>query len=367
MKKVYINEVHKHLGKEITLNGWLYNKRSSGKIHFLQLRDGTGIIQCVVEKKQVSEELFSSCKELSQETSLSITGTVKEDSRSDLGYELGVKDVTVVYESQDYPITPKEHGVGFLMDNRHLWLRSKKQMAILRIRHRLCQAIRNYFDKEGFYLVDSPILTPTSCEGTSELFEVKYFDDVAYLTQSGQLYAEASAKALGKVYCFGPTFRSEKSKTRRHLTEFWMVEPEVSFNTHEDNMDLAEDFVEYIVQDVVSNCKQELKDLERDISKLENIKKPMYRIHYREAVELIQKEKPDFPFGEDFGGEDETILASNFDKPVIITHYPADIKAFYMKRDPEEPEHALCFDMIAPEGYGQIIGASSREHDYDTL
>lgn len=366
-EKIYVKDAGKHEGKEITLKGWLYNKRSSGKLHFLQLRDGSGIIQCVVFKGDVTPEVFDLADTITQESSIEITGTVKEDKRSPLGYELSVKNIKVVQMAKDYPISPKEHGVAFLMDHRHLWLRSSRQVAILKIRDEILFAIREYFKKNGFTLVDSPILTPAACEGTSTLFETDYFDEKAYLSQSGQLYAEAGAMALGKVYCFGPTFRAEKSKTRRHLTEFWMVEPEVAYNDLDDNMNLAEDFICYIVEKVLENCRAELKVLERDISKLENIKKPFPRITYTEAIEILNKAGNPTEWGGDIGGDEETIVSQNFDRPVIIHRYPAAIKAFYMKRDPENPKLALAMDVIGPEGYGELIGGSQREEDYDTL
>lgn len=367
MSKVYISDIGKHLGQTVTLKGWLYNKRSSGKLVFLQLRDGTGIIQCVVFKGDVTEEVFNLSDGLTQESSITVTGVVKEDKRSPLGFELGVKDVTLIQAAKDYPISNKEHGTAFLMDNRHLWLRSSRQVAILKIRDEIIFAIREYFRNNGFTLVDSPILTPAACEGTSTLFETDYFDQKAYLSQSGQLYAEAGAMALGKVYCFGPTFRAEKSKTRRHLTEFWMVEPEVAFNDLDDDMDLAEDFICYIVQKVLQNRQAELKILERDITKLENVKKPFPRISYTEAIEILNKKGNPTEWGGDIGGDEETVISQNFDRPVMIHRYPAAIKAFYMKRDPQDAKLALAVDVIGPEGYGEIIGGSVREESYDTL
>lgn len=367
MSKIYISDIGKHLGQSVTLKGWLYNKRSSGKLVFLQLRDGTGIIQCVVFKGDVNEEIFNLADSLTQESSITVTGVVKEDKRSPLGFELGVSGVTLIQAAKDYPISNKEHGTAFLMDNRHLWLRSSRQVAILKIRDEIIFAIREYFRNNGFTLVDSPILTPAACEGTSTLFETDYFDQKAYLSQSGQLYAEAGAMALGKVYCFGPTFRAEKSKTRRHLTEFWMVEPEVAFNDLNDDMDLAEDFICYIVQKVLQNRQAELKILERDITKLENIKKPFPRISYTEAIEILNKKGNPTEWGGDIGGDEETVISQNFDRPVMIHRYPAAIKAFYMKRDPQDPKLALAVDVIGPEGYGEIIGGSVREEDYDTL
>lgn len=367
MSRIYISDIGQHLGQTVTLKGWLYNKRSSGKLVFLQLRDGTGIIQCVVFKGDVSEEKFNLADSLTQESSITVTGIVKEDKRSPLGFELGVSDLTLIQAAIDYPISNKEHGTAFLMDNRHLWLRSSKQTAVLKIRDEIIFAIREYFKNNGFTLVDSPILTPAACEGTSTLFETDYFDQKAFLSQSGQLYAEAGAMALGKVYCFGPTFRAEKSKTRRHLTEFWMVEPEVAFNDLDDNMDLAEDFICYIVQKVLQNRQAELKTLERDISKLENIKKPFPRISYTEAIEILNKKGNPTEWGGDIGGDEETLISQSFDRPVMIHRYPSAIKAFYMKRDPKDEKLALAVDVIGPEGYGEIIGGSQREEDYNLL
>ncbi len=366
--KVYIQDVGKYVGQEVKLEGWLYNKRSSGKIKFLILRDGTGLLQCVVFKGNVTEEEFETADKLGQESSFRVVGLVKEEPRAPGGYELDVKNLELIAESHDYPITPKEHGIEFLIDHRHLWLRSKKQNAILRLRHRIVKAIRDFFDSRGFTLLDTPIITPTSVEGTSTLFETEYFDlGKAYLTQSGQLYAEAGAMAFGKVYTFGPTFRAEKSKTRRHLTEFWMVEPEVAFFDLNDDMDLAEEFVEYVVQTVLKDKAEELKALGRDTSKLEKVKRPFPRISYDEAVEILKKNGSDFPWGDDFGGADETIISDQFDRPVMVHRYPAEVKAFYMKRDPLNPKLALAVDVLAPEGYGEIIGGSQREDDYDEL
>lgn len=367
LNKIRVKDVGGHVGQEITLKGWLYNKRSSGKLHFLQLRDGSGIIQCVVFKGDVTPDVFELADKITQESSIEVTGTVREDKRSPLGFELGVKDIKVLQMAKDYPISPKEHGTAFLMDNRHLWLRSSRQVAILKIRDEIIFSIREYFKNNGFVLVDSPILTPAACEGTSTLFETDYFGQKALLSQSGQLYGEASAMALGKIYCFGPTFRAEKSKTRRHLTEFWMVEPEVAFNDLDDNMDLAEDFICYIVEKVLKNCRAELEVLGRDISKLENIKKPFPRISYTEAIEILNKNGNPTQWGGDIGGDEETIISKSFDRPVMIHRYPAAIKAFYMKRDPKDEKLALAVDVIGPEGYGEIIGGSQREEDYDVL
>ncbi len=367
LKHVYISEISGYEGQDVILKGWLYGKRSSGKLHFLQVRDGTGIIQAVIFKGDVPEEVFEMADKISQESSIEVYGIVKEDKRSALGFEIGVKDIKVIGESHDYPITPKEHGVAFLMENRHLWLRSPRQLAIMKIRNEIVNSVRNYFNNNGFLLVDAPIFTPAACEGTTNLFEVKYFDENAYLTQSGQLYMEAAAMAFGKVYCFGPTFRAEKSKTRRHLTEFWMVEPEMAYFDLEMDMNLAEDFVEYVVQQVVKNRRQELEILERDISKLENIKKPFPRISYDEAIKILKESGKEIEWGEDFGGDEETVISEKFDRPVMIHRYPAECKAFYMKQDPESAKHALCVDMIAPEGFGEIIGGGQREDDFDVL
>jgi len=367
LKHVYISEIAKYEGQDVCLKGWLYGKRSSGKLHFLQVRDGTGIIQAVIFKGDVSPEAFEIGDKISQETSIEVYGTVKEDKRSAIGFEIGVKDIKVVGESHDYPITPKEHGVAFLMENRHLWLRSPRQHAIMKIRNEIINAVRNYFNNNGFLLVDAPIFTPAACEGTTNLFEVNYFDEKAYLTQSGQLYMEAAAMAFGKVYCFGPTFRAEKSKTRRHLTEFWMVEPEMAYFDLQMDMDLAEDFVEYVVQQVVTNRRKELEILERDVSKLENIKKPFPRITYDEAIQILKDAGKEVEWGDDFGGDEETVISEKFDRPVLIHRYPAECKAFYMKQDPENAKLALCVDMIAPEGYGEIIGGGQREENLDVL
>ncbi|MBQ6516061.1 asparagine--tRNA ligase [bacterium] len=365
MEKIFISDIGKYEGQTVTIQAWLYNKRSSGKLHFLQLRDGTAEIQAVVFQGNVSEEVFSMADKITQESVVEVTGTVKKHERSRIGYELDAQDVKVLSVATDYPITPKEHGTHFLMENRHLWLRSLKQKAILRIRHRIIKSVRDFFDNDGFTLVDAPIFTPNACEGTTNLFETDYFDKKAYLTQSGQLYMEAAAMAVGKAYCFGPTFRAEKSKTRRHLTEFWMVEPEVAFMDIYGDMDLAERFVEYVVQEVVAHCRPELELLERDISKLENIKRPFPRITYDEAIEILHKKGNDTPWGEDLGGDEETLISEEFDKPVMIHHYPMCVKAFYMKQ--AENNTAACVDMIAPEGYGEIIGGGQREEDIEKL
>lgn len=366
-KNVYINEISKHNSEDVCIRGWLAGKRSSGKLHFLQVRDGSGMIQAVMFKGDVSEELFEQTDKISQESSIMVYGTVKEDKRSSIGFEIGVKDLKLINEAVNYPITPKEHGVAFLLENRHLWLRSLRQHAILKIRHEIIKSVRDYFNEQGFLLIDAPIFTPAACEGTTTLFETKYFDEKAYLTQSGQLYMEAAAMAFGKVYCFGPTFRAEKSKTRRHLTEFWMVEPEVAYNDLNDNMNLAEDFLHYIVSKVLQNRRAELELLERDISKLEAIQKPFPRISYDEALEILKQHGKEVPWGEDFGGDEETVISEQFDRPVMIHRYPAECKAFYMKQDTENPNVALCVDVIAPEGYGEIIGGGQREDSLEVL
>ena len=366
--EIYIKDLKNHAGETVTLKGWLYNKRKSGKLRFLILRDGTGLLQCVVFKGSVSEEVFAKTADLTQEASFEVTGTIRAEERAMGGVEMDVTDFNILGESVDYPITPKEHGPEFLMDKRHLWLRSKKQMAVMRIRHRIVKAIRDFFDERGFTLFDPPIITPNAVEGTSTLFETPYFDlGMAYLSQSGQLYAEAGAMALGKVYTFGPTFRAEKSKTRRHLTEFWMVEPEMAFFDLDDDMDLAEEFLEYIVQSVLKDRKEDLITLERDVEKLEKIKRPFPRISYDEAVEILKKKGHEFEYGDDFGAPDETVIGEDYDTPVMIHRYPAAVKAFYMKRDPENPELALAVDVIAPEGYGEIIGGSQREDEIELL
>lgn len=363
----WIADLKNHVGEKVTLKGWAYNVRSSGKIKFLLLRDGTGLCQCVYFRGECDQSAFDSFEQVTQETSVIVTGTVRAEPRSPGGFELGAVSLEIVGQANDYPITPKEHGTEFLMENRHLWLRSKRQHAILRVRSELIGAIRDFFDGRGFTLTDAPVFTPSACEGTSTLFETKYFDEKAYLSQSGQLYMEATAAALGKVYCFGPTFRAEKSKTRRHLIEFWMVEPEVAFNDMYDNMDLAEQFVEYIVQRTITNRAEELKVLERDVSKLQTVKGPFPRMHYREAVEIIKKENPAFIDGDDFGAPDESIISAKFDRPVFIHHYPAAVKAFYMKEDPKDPGFAMGSDLIASEGYGEIIGGGQREESIEVL
>ncbi|UTR09663.1 asparagine--tRNA ligase [Evansella sp. LMS18] len=365
--KTTIAEVGKYVGQSVTIGCWLANKRSSGKIAFLQLRDGTGFIQGVVVKAEVGEEIFKLSKELTQESSLFVTGVVREDDRAPSGYELTVESVEIIHEAKDYPITPKEHGTEFLMDHRHLWLRSKRQHAVMKVRNEIIRATYEFFNEQGFVKVDPPILTGSSAEGTTNLFHTKYFDEDAFLSQSGQLYMEAAAMALGKVFSFGPTFRAEKSKTRRHLIEFWMIEPEMAFMDHEDSLKIQEEYVSFIVQSVLRNCKQELAALERDTTKLENVIAPFPRITYDEAVEMLQKDGHEIEWGEDFGAPHETAIAEKFDKPVFITHYPAEIKAFYMKPDPERADVVLCADLIAPEGYGEIIGGSQRIDDEELM
>jgi len=367
MKTVRIKELPQHIGEKVTINGWLYNKRTSGKLQFPIIRDGSGYLQCVVFKKEVSEETWKAADEVSQESSVRITGTVRAEERAPGGVELGVETFEILGSAQDYPITPKEHGTAFLMDLRHLWLRSKNQHAILRIRNEVEKSIRDFFYDRDFVLIDSPILTANAAEGTSTLFETDYFGEKAFLSQSGQLYLEPAAASFGRVYCFGPTFRAEKSKTRRHLMEFWMVEPEVAFLEFDGLQELAEEFVEYLVGRAMDRCAEELKVLERDLTKLENVKRPFPRITYRDAIELLKSKGMPANFGDDIGGDEETVIANSFNAPVIITKYPAAIKAFYMQPDPEDPTLALGMDMIAPEGYGEIIGGSQRIHDHDLL
>jgi asparaginyl-tRNA synthetase len=367
---VEIRDVASHAGQEVVIQGWLYNLRESGKLLFPQFRDGSGVIQGVVVKAAVPPEVFERVKSLTQESSVRVTGKPRADQRAPSGFELEVSDVEVLQRippEHPYPITPKEHGVDFLMDHRHLWLRSARQRAILGVRHEIIKATRDFFDNRGFTLVDTPIFTPAACEGTTTLFEVGYFDDKAYLTQSGQLYNEAAAMSVGKTYCFGPTFRAEKSKTRRHLTEFWMVEPEVAFAHLDDVCKLAEDLVASIVATVLEKRRPELKVLERDTSKLESVKLPFARLRYDDAVKILKEKGSEIQWGSDFGGTDETILSEQYDRPVLVTHYPAQVKAFYMATDPERPELALCVDMLAPEGYGEIVGGGERLADYDEL
>lgn len=367
---VEIRNMSRYVDQEVTVEGWLYNHRESGKILFPIFRDGTGLMQGVVVKSAVPPELFEKARALTQESSLRVTGKVRAEPRAPGGYELGVTGLEVlqlVPTDQPYPITPKEHGVEFLMDHRHLWLRSSRQRAILGVRHQIIRACRDFFDDRGFVLVDTPILTPSACEGTTTLFEVDYFDQKAYLAQSGQLYSEAAIMSVGKSYCFGPTFRAEKSKTRRHLMEFWMVEPEVAFAGLDDVMQLAEDLVAGVVARVLEKCRPELETLGRDVAKLERCTAPFPRISYDDAIKTLKEKGSEIEWGGDFGGTDETLLAESFDRPVMVHRYPSQVKAFYMRPDPDRPELALCVDVLAPEGYGEIIGGSERLADYDLL
>ncbi|WP_422123394.1 asparagine--tRNA ligase [Planococcus sp. X10-3] len=368
MKKITIAEMAKYTGQTVKLGAWIANKRSSGKIAFLQLRDGSGFVQGVVVKAEVGDEIFAAAKALTQETSLYVTGEVKEDERSAFGYELQVTGIEVIHEAKDFPITPKEHGTEFLMDNRHLWLRSRKQHAIMKIRNEIIRSTYEFFNENGFVKVDPPILTGSAPEGTSELFATKYFEEDAFLSQSGQLYMEAAAMALGKVFSFGPTFRAEKSKTRRHLIEFWMIEPEMAFVEHDESLEVQEQFVSHIVQSVLKNCQLELDRLERDTSKLEKIKAPFPRITYDEAIKWLNDNGfNDIEWGEDFGAPHETAIAEHYDMPVFIINYPIGIKPFYMQPHPERDDVVLCADLIAPEGYGEIIGGSERIYDYELM
>jgi asparaginyl-tRNA synthetase len=362
-----IAAIGSHAGSTVTLRGWLRGRRSSGKLLFLQVRDGTGTLQCTLFRPDVPTDVFEAAAHLPQESSLEVTGEVRPDPRAPGGYEMGVRDVRVVSIAGEYPITPKEHGTAFLLDHRHLWLRSRRQNAILRVRSTVIRACREYFDDRDFTLVDAPVFTPAACEGTTTLFAVDYFGEPAYLTQSGQLYIEAAAMALGKVYCFGPTFRAEKSKTRRHLTEFWMVEPEVAWLDLQGDMDLAEDFLVEVVGRVLRERRAELEALERDLAALERVQKPFPRITYDEALVRLRDAGKPVDWGDDFGGDEETVLASQFDRPVLVHRYPAQVKAFYMKGDPDDPRLALCVDVLAPEGYGEIIGGGQREDDLATL
>ena len=365
---VYIEDIGQHEGEVVTIRGWLHNRRSSGKIHFLTVRDGSGFIQAVMSKAAVGDDLFKAADHLFQETSIIVTGAARADTRAPGGYEIDVRALDVVGGSHDYPTTPKEHGVDYLLDRRHLWIRSERQHAILRIRHEIINAVRDFFNGRGFILADTPIFTPAACEGTTTLFPAQYFDDqTAYLTQSGQLYNEANAMALGRVYCFGPTFRAEKSKTRRHLAEFWMVEPEVAYANLDDVMNLAEDLVVSVVARVLETRRRELTMLERDTTKLESVRKPFPRIAYDEAVTTLKAKGLPIEWGGDFGGPDETVLSEQYDRPVMVHRYPAAIKAFYMKPDPDRPDVALGVDVLAPEGYGEIIGGGERLADLDLL
>ncbi len=365
---ITISKIDRHVGKTVTLSGWLHRRRSSGKIHFLTIRDGTGIIQAVMSKSTVAEKTFNDTDHLGQEISVIVEGLVREDSRAPSGYELDVSKLDVVGKSHNYPITPKEHGVDYLLDRRHLWIRSQRQVSILRIRHEAIAAIRDFFNSRGFILADTPIFTPAACEGTTTLFPVQYFDDrTAFLTQSGQLYNEATAMALGKVYSFGPTFRAEKSKTRRHLTEFWMVEPEMAYATLQDATELAEKLVASVVARILDRRSSELTLLERDTTALERVQTPFPRITYDEAVKILHKSGLEFKSGSDFGGPDETAIADHFDRPVAVQKFPSAIKAFYMKSDKNRPDLSLSVDILAPEGYGEIIGGGERLDDYEVL
>ena len=369
--RIAIAEAGRHTGETVAISGWLYNLRKSGKIVFPLLRDGTGIIQCVAVKNNLDEQTFEALKGLTQESSLTIAGTIRAEQRAPGGYEMDVTAAEIhqrVPESDPYPITPKDHGTDFLMDHRHLWLRSKRQHAAIRVRHEVIKAVRDYFDSHGFTLVDTPIFTPAACEGTTTLFEVNYFDDEkVYLTQSGQLYNEANAMAFGKVYCFGPVFRAEKSKTRRHLTEFWMVEPEMAYATLDDVKKIAEELVVFVVGRVLENSRAELQALERDVAKLEAVQAPFPRINYDEAVKKLQAKGSEIQWGSDFGGTDETLLSEEYDRPLMVDRYPSQVKAFYFQPDPERPEVSLGVDVLAPEGYGEIIGGGQRIHDLDLL
>ncbi|HEX6215810.1 MAG TPA: asparagine--tRNA ligase [Vicinamibacterales bacterium] len=364
----YIEKIGDHAGQTVTIKGWLHNRRSSGKIHFLTVRDGSGFLQVVMGKRDVDEATFTKADHLSQESAIIVTGSVKAEPRAIGGYEMIASGLEVVNEAHDYPITPKEHGVDYLMDRRHLWIRAERQTAILRVRHEIINAVRDFFNDQGFILADTPIFTPAACEGTTTLFPVEYFEnEKAYLTQSGQLYNEANAMALGKVYAFGPTFRAEKSKTRRHLTEFWMVEPEMAYADLNDVITLAEGLITSVVGRVLDRRQKELKTLARDISKLEAVKAPFPRLKYDDAAKMLLDQGLPFVVGGDLGGTDETVLSQQFDRPVAVTHYPAAIKAFYMKPDPDEPDKALCVDVLAPEGYGEIIGGGQRLDDLELL
>jgi asparaginyl-tRNA synthetase len=364
---VSIEKIAQYEGQDITIQGWLRLRRSSGKLSFLTVRDGTGDLQAIVSKATVGEEQFALCGQVTQESSVMVTGQLRKDTRAPGGFELDVANFQVIHLAEPFPIQPKEHGVGFLMEHRHLWLRSSRQHAILRVRHEIIKTCRNFFDERDFTLIDTPIFTPNACEGTTTLFQTQYFDQVAYLAQSGQLYGEAAAAAFGKIYCFGPTFRAEKSKTRRHLMEFWMVEPEIAFAELSDVMQLAEELVSVVIQRILEHRRAELEILERDIPALEAMMPPFPRITYEEAIARLQGKGVDIQFGDDFGSEQETILAQSFDRPVLVHRYPAVAKAFYMARDPERSDLALCMDMLAPEGYGEIIGGGQRIHDLETL
>lgn len=365
--KVSVSHLREHDGEAVIVEGWLANARSSGKIAFLQVRDGSGVVQAVVSRKDVSEASWEAVQKLTQESSLRVEGIARVDARAPGGVEIHATEVEAVQISEEFPITKKEHGTAFLMEHRHLWLRSSRQRAALKVRSEVCQAIRDFFYDREFVLIDSPILTPNACEGTSTLFSTEYFGDQAYLSQSGQLYLEPALAAFGKVYCMGPTFRAEKSKTRRHLTEFWMVEPEAAFLEFPGLLELTEDFIGYLVPRVLDRAKEDLVVLERDTTKLEAVVPPFPRITYTEAIDRLQKLGKEIQWGDDFGADDETALAEQLDKPVFITHFPAAMKAFYMQPDADDPKLALGADLLAPEGYGEIVGGSQRLHDHDVL
>jgi asparaginyl-tRNA synthetase len=367
MKHTYISDLAQHVTKEVAIKGWCYNKRSSGKIHFLQLRDGTGYVQGVLVKGEVDEEVFDRAAVITIESSLIVKGIVRKDERAPSGFELSVTDLEIIQITEDYPIGKKEHGVGFLMEQRHLSIRHRKPSAILRIRSEVVQALREYFYNDGYVLFDAPIITPNPCEGTSTLFGLDYFGHEAFLSQSGQLYGEAGAMAFGKIVVFGPSFRAEKSKTRRHLTEYWHVEPEIAFLDLDRNMQLQEDMLCYVIDRILERCPDDLKDIERDISKLEAVKPPFARLHYDEAVEILKKGGQEFEWGGDFGAPDETLLAERFDRPFFVHHFPKAIKAFYMAPDPDDDRCSLSVDCLAPEGYGEIIGGGQRAEDVDYL
>lgn len=367
MKWVTVDRISGYEGEVVQLKGWIANRRSSGKVRFLLVRDGHGTIQCVVGAHDVAPEAFELADKVPYESSIVVTGTVKRDPRSPVGFELAVSDLQLVSEAQPYPISKKDHGVGFLMDHRHLWLRSSRQAALMKIRAAVSKAARDYFDELGFTAVEAPILTPTACEGTTSLFQVGYFEGSAYLTQSGQLYGEAAAMALGTIYVFGPTFRAEKSKTRRHLTEFWMIEPEMAFWEFPETIDLAQGMICRIVRDVLERCAEPLRALERDVSILEKVTAPFPRITYSEAIDILKERGLPIQWGDDLGGDEETVLSEAFDRPLFVTHYPAAIKAFYMKRDPNDPRLALAVDLLAPEGHGEIIGGGQREDSLEKI
>ncbi len=367
MPHILIKDIKNYLAQPIILRGWVFNFRSSGKIYFLQIRDGSGVIQAIVSQEEVDKKIWGNCQKITLETSIEVTGKVVEHPKQKGVFELQVKDLEIINLAEEYPIGKKEHGTDFLMDNRHLWLRSLRQWAILRIRNTIINAIYEYLNQKNFIKVDAPIFTPNACEGTTTLFEVDYFGDKAYLTQSGQLYIEAAIFSVGRCFDFGPVFRAEKSKTRRHLIEFWMMDAEAAFVEHEENMKIQEGLVCYIVQKVLKENQKELEILERDIKPLEKVKAPFYKITYDEAIKKLQQLGSDIKYGDDFGGDDETILTKEYDKPVFVEKFPSAIKAFYMKRDPQNEKSALCDDLLATEGYGEIIGGSQREDDYDEL